>query len=130
MDVIMKWIGRLWRGEYSLVKAFWVFGILISVLWYFATKFLSMGLLVRMLFIGFSGPSAPNGLLGGSLFILAVMAVLTLGYQVLAGVGIWRSAATFPGKPSYAILARSAVALYLTVIVGSIVVAVNTWLHT
>jgi hypothetical protein len=26
----MKWIGRLWRGEYSLGKAFWVFGILIS----------------------------------------------------------------------------------------------------
>jgi hypothetical protein len=61
----MKWIGRLWRGEYSLGKAFWVFGILISVLWYFATKFLSMVLLVAMLFIGFSGPSAPDGLFGG-----------------------------------------------------------------
>ena len=85
----MKWIGRLWRGEYSLGKAFWVFGILISVLWYFATKFLSMALLVAMLFIGFGDPSAPNGLLGGSLFILAAMAALTLAYQILAGVGIW-----------------------------------------
>jgi hypothetical protein len=125
----MKWMGRLWRGEYSLGKAFWVFGILISVLWYFATKFLSTALLVLMLFIGFSGPSAPNGLLGGSLFILAAMAALTLAYQVLAGVGIWRSAGTFSGKPAYAIFARCAVALYLTVFVGSIVVAVNTWLH-
>jgi hypothetical protein len=83
-----------------------------------------------MLFIGFSGSSAPNGLLGGSLFILAAMAALTLAYQVLAGVGIWRSAATFPGKPAYASFARGAVALYLTVFVGSIAVAVNTWLTT
>jgi hypothetical protein len=125
----MKWIGRLWRGEYSLGKAFWVFGILISVLWYFATKFLSMALLVAMLFIGFSGPSAPSGLLGGSLFILGVMAVVTLAYQILAAVGIWRSAETFPGKPAYAIFARGVVALYLTVLIGGIVVAVNAWLH-
>ena len=126
----MKWIGRLWHGEYSLGKAFWLFGIVISIIWYFVTKFLSMALMVAMLFIGFSGPSAPNGLLGGSLFILAAMAVLTLAYQVLAGVGIWRSAGTFSGKPAYAISARCAVALYLTVFVGSIVVAVNIWLHS
>jgi hypothetical protein len=125
----MKWIGRLWRGEYSLGKAFWLFGIVISIIWYFVTKFLSVALMVAMLFIGFSGPSAPNGLLGGSLFILAAMAVLTLSYQILAGVGIWRSAGTFPGKLAYAIFARCAVALYLTVFVGGIVVAVNTWFH-
>ena len=126
----MKWIGRLWRGEYSLGKAFWVFGILISVLWYFATKFLSMALLVAMLFIGFSGPSAPDGLLGGSLFILAVMIAITLAYALLVSVGIWRSAANFAGKSAYSFLARGAVVLYLGIYVGSVVVAVNVWVTT
>ena len=126
----MKWIGHLWRGEYSLGKAFWVFGILISVLWYFVTKFLSMALMVLMLLIGFSGPSAPDGLLAGSISILFAMAVLTLAYEVLAGVGIWRSAGKFPGKSAYAVLARGAVALYLAVIVGGVAVAVQTWFNT
>ena len=126
----MKWIGRLWRGEYSLGKAFWVFGILISVLWYFATKFLSMALLVLMLFLGFSGPSAPAGLLGGSLFIFFVMAVLTLAYEGLVAVGVWRSAANFTGKRLYAILAQGVAALYLAVLIGGIAVAVQTWFNS
>jgi len=123
----MKWTGRLWRGEYSLGKAFWLFGIVISILWYFVTKFLSMALMVAMLFIGFSGPSAPAGLLNGSLFIFFAMVVLTLAYEVLVGVGIWRSAAKFTGKWIYSILARGAVALYLAVFICSVVVAVQTW---
>lgn len=126
----MKWIGRLWRGEYSLGKSFWLFGILISVLWYFATKLLSMALLVLMLFIGFSGPSAPAGLLNGSLFIFFAMVVLTLAYEVLAGVGIWRSAGKFPGKSAYALLARGAVALYFVLFVGGVAVAVQAWFST
>jgi hypothetical protein len=125
----MKWIGQLWRGEYSLGKAFWVFGILISVLWYFVTKFLSMALLVLMLLIGFGGPSA-DGLLAGSLSILFAMAVLTLAYEVLAGVGIWRSAGKFPGKSAYAVFARGAVALYFALIVGGVAVALQTWFNT
>ena len=126
----MKWIGRLWRGEYSLGKAFWVFGVLISVLWYFATKFLSMALLVLMLFLGFSGPSAPAGLLSGSLFIFFAMAVLTLAYEVLVGVGIWRSAAKFTGNRVYSFLARGTVALYLAVIICGVAVAVQTWFNS
>jgi hypothetical protein len=126
----MKWIGRLWRGEYSLGKSFWVFGILISVLWYFATKFLSMALLVLMLFIGFSGPSAPAGLLNGSLFIFFAMVVLTLAYEVIAGVGIWRSATKFAGKSVYSNLARGAVALYLAVFICGVAVAVQTWFNS
>ena len=126
----MKWIGRLWRGEYSLDKAFWVFGILISVLWHFATKFLAVVLLVLMLFIGFSGPSAPNGLLGGSLFILAAMAVITLAYEVLAGVGIWRSANRFQGNAVYSLLARGVVVLYFALFVWSVFAGVHTWLAT
>jgi hypothetical protein len=126
----MKWIGQLWRGDFALGRAFWVFGVLIPVLGYFVTKYLSMALMVLMLVIGFSGPSAPAGLLNGSLFIFFAMVALTLAYQVLAAVGIWRSASKFEGKLLYSMLARAVVAIYFALIVGGIAVAVQTWFNT
>ena len=97
----MKWIGTLWRGEFDLRKAFWIFGVLIPVCWYFVTKYLSIALLVLMLFIGFSGPSAPDSLLNAPVFILFALVVVSLAYQIVASVGIWRSAGKFPGKSIY-----------------------------
>jgi hypothetical protein len=126
----MKWIAKLWRGEFELGKAFWVFGILIPVLGYFLSKFLTAALLVVMLVFGLAGPSAPNGLLFCSLFVLGVMVVITLAYQVLAGVGIWRSANKFEGKASFARLARGVIVLYVAYFIWSVFAAVQIWLTT
>jgi hypothetical protein len=126
----MKWIAKLWRGEFDLGKAFWVFGILIPVLWYFVSKFLIAALLVVMLAFGLSGSSASNGPLAASLFVLAAMVVITLAYQVLAGVGIWRSARKFEGDTAYAFLARGVIVLYFAYFVWGISAAVRIWLTT
>jgi hypothetical protein len=93
---------------------------------YLATKYLSMALLVLML-LGFSAASAPGGLLRGSLFVFFAIIVVTLAYQILAVVGIWRSAKRFPGEVAYSVLARAAGSLYLAVFAGSVGAAVHIW---
>jgi multisubunit Na+/H+ antiporter MnhB subunit len=126
----MKWIGQLWRGEITLGKAFWMFGLLIPIVLSIAVKFLSRVLMLFMLYLGFSGPSAPGGLLTGTFIVIVAMAALSLAYQMLAFVGIWRSAERYTGKLIYSVLARGAIALYLAAIVSSVAVALYIWATT
>jgi hypothetical protein len=126
----MKWIGQLWRGEINLGKAFWMFGLLIPIVLSIAVKFLSRVLMLFMLYLGFSGPSTPGGLLTGTFIVIVAMAALSLAYQMLAFVGIWRSAERYTGKLIYSVLARGAIALYLAAIVSSVAVALYIWATT
>jgi hypothetical protein len=126
----MKWISQLWRGEFALSKAFWVFGVLIPVLLLFVTKYFLMIVMFLVLSIGMAGPGPPPGLFGGSMLIIVAVAVASLAYQVLAAVGIWRSAGKFPGDRTYSILARVVVAFYLLYFVGGVVAAVYAWFTT
>jgi hypothetical protein len=87
-------VQHFWRGGYALGLAFWVFGVLGSLLLLAA---------VYATLDASGTPSTPVALaigLGG------------LAYQVWVVVGVWRSAASYPGPRAYALAARGVVAVY------------------
>ena len=80
----MAKLGALWRGELPLGEAFWTWAIGIGLLVNLTTSVLFLALLTAdrpwaALFVGYA---------------------LSVPYNVLAGVGVWRSAAHYEGHPA------------------------------
>ena len=90
------WIGRLWRGEIGLARAFWEYAILFGTLAHLVTTGLSYGAYVA----------------GASLWLAAPIFFLAAPYTFLATVGVWRSAERYPGPTKWAHAARVAVAAW------------------
>jgi hypothetical protein len=91
---------RLWRGELPLAEAFWTWTVMVGLVVNLVT---SLGFLVLLqqdmvfaaLFVGYG---------------------LSLPYNLLAAVGVWRSAARHDGPDWQAGLARAAAMLLLLVL--------------
>jgi hypothetical protein len=86
----MAKLGALWRGELPLDEAFWTWAIGIGLLVNLTTSILFLALITAdrpwaALFVGYA---------------------LSVPYNVLAGVGVWRSAARYDGPALHAELAR------------------------
>jgi hypothetical protein len=86
----MTKLRALWAGELPLGEAFWTFAIGIGLLVNLSTSALFLALITldrpwSALFVGY---------------------VLSVPYNVVALVGVWRSAARHQGKTLYADLAR------------------------
>ncbi len=94
-------IGKLWRGEYSLVISYWLFGVL--------------GSYVLVVILGVVVALTP------SLGLAAAVWAGFLAYVVLTSVGIWRAAGKYTGPALWGFLAR------LAVVLGAISVAVESW---
>ena len=98
----MKKLRSLWLGELPLNEAFWTWAITISLL---------VNLTSSLLFLALISVDRPwTALLAGY--------GLSVPYNVLAVVGVWRSASHYQGATAHADLARIAsasVMLLLTV---------------
>jgi len=92
-------IARLWRGEETLARAFWEYAILYGTL---ANVIVMIGM--------FAAIAA-----GASAWIIAVLYVLTVPYNVFVVVAVWRSAGRYRGAPEWAMLARIAVVVWALV---------------
>jgi hypothetical protein len=86
----MTKLRALWAGELPLGEAFWTFAIGIGLL---------VNLLTTALFLALLTLDRPWA-------ALVVGYVLPVPYNVVALVGVWRSAARHQGKALYAKLAR------------------------
>ena len=98
----MTKLRSLWMGELPLGEAFWTWAIGIG---------LAVNLTTSVLFLVLIAADRPWA-------ALFVGYVLSVPYNVLAGVGVWRSAARYQGPAGHAELARIAtvvVMLLLTV---------------
>lgn len=84
---------RLWRGEFSLAKTYWFYGVLIQV--------------VVILLLGAVGALAEYSIFWAILTIAGGIALLLYMFVVL--VGIWRSADRYEGEQAWAVLAKVAV---------------------
>lgn len=85
-------VSRLWHGELSLRKAFWLY----FIFGYFAA-FLISTLLYAVLFFAF-GRSIPP--------LLGILALSMIGYMFVAGTGVWRSATRYQGTRVWPALAK------------------------
>jgi hypothetical protein len=86
----MRKLRALWAGELPLGEAFWTFAIGIGLL----VNLVTSGLFLTL--ITFDRPFAA----------LFVGYVLSVPYNVVALVGVWRSAARYEGQAIHADLAR------------------------
>lgn len=104
-----KLVHYLWRGEMPLARAFWGLGVLAAVLFntaYMVIEAHSIDLAIR----GIHRP------------LMITLLIVQYIYTPLVFVAIWRSAGRYPGRRSWAWLARLAVvgwaALLLWMTVG------------
>ena len=82
----MKVLGRLWRGELALADAFWSWAVLGGLAVNLATTALLLYLITE------DRPIA--ALIGGY--------VLSVPYNVIVAVGVWRSAERYEGDRRWA----------------------------
>ena len=94
------WPGRFWRGELPLSEAFWTGALTIG---------LAVNVTTSLLFLALITADLPWPAL--------VMGYgISLPYNALAVVGVWRSAARHGGPPLQAELARGATILLMAVL--------------
>jgi hypothetical protein len=96
----MTKLRALWSGEVPLSEAFWTFAIGIGLL----VNLITSGLFLTL--ITFDRPWAA----------LFVGYALSVPYNILALVGVWRSAARYPGDALHADLARVVTAVVTVVL--------------
>lgn len=87
------WLRALWAGELSLAEAFWWYGIVISFL------INAIATLTALALATFEAPG----------WLLVLLYLAPTPYDVVALVGVWRSAARWRGRPEWASLARLAI---------------------
>ncbi|MGH9839191.1 MAG: hypothetical protein ACREEM_10440 [Blastocatellia bacterium] len=86
-------IGRLWRGELPLARAFWGYC-------------LAYGLAVNLLL---SGLSLVSYLISGSAIPMLVLHFAPLPYNVVACAGAWKSANRYSGPLWHGLFAKASV---------------------
>lgn len=81
----MQWISKLWRGEYSLCKTFWLFGFLIYAGLFFALPVVALHNFVMYI----------------------IMSFLYTVYLVIVIVGLWRASDKYAGRYLWSVLAKA-----------------------
>lgn len=100
LDPTEGMIGNLWLGNYTLVKTYWLFGILGG---------LAVALVYVVLLAATKSP------------VVALLGFLAIwGWQVFISVAIWRSAGKYAGSAIWKVLAR------LAVVVGVLRLTIET----
>jgi hypothetical protein len=93
-------LGRLWRGELALGDVFWNWAVIGGLAVNITTSLAFLALI--------SSGQAIAALVVGYLF--------SVPYNILVGVGVWRSAARYEGPRRHAELARLVSAIGLTLL--------------
>jgi hypothetical protein len=108
----MSFISRLYKGEYSLAKSYWLFGNVIPAILFmiiFGLIFLTsndpLGKLVNQDFV-------PESLMVS--IVVLILSLITLVYIFISVIGIWRSAQKYNGKKIWSLLAK------ITIIIGGL----------
>jgi hypothetical protein len=96
----MKKLRALWRGELALAEAFWTWAVAIALVVNFITSALFVAMMVN-----------------GRMWEALVLGYgLSVPYNLIAIVGVWRSAARYDGPAFHAHLARGAIVVLMVVL--------------
>ena len=96
----MKQLGRLWRGELPLENAFWNWAVLGGLIVNVASSVLFLFLIMAELLI--------------AAFLVGYG--LSLPYNIIATVGVWRSAGRYEGERRWADIARMVTLVGMTLL--------------
>ena len=86
----MAELRRLWRGEMPLERAFWIYAVVVGI---------AVNMVTSALFVGLIAAEQPWA-------ALIVGYGVSIPYNIVATVGVWRAADHHPGDPAHARLAR------------------------
>jgi hypothetical protein len=86
----MTALGRLWRGELELATAFWNWAVFGGLIVNVSSSAFFLFLIVN----------------GHPIFAILAGYAFSIPYNIIASVGVWRSAARHPGDPNWANVAR------------------------
>jgi hypothetical protein len=75
-------ISKLWRGEYSLVKTYWLFAILVNIV---------LGIPINLY------NNVSTGTQVATLYYFLVYLFFFVGYNIVVSVALWRSASAYTG---------------------------------
>ena len=93
----MDLIRDLWRGDFPLVKTYWLFGVVAGIFFN-----------ITFAYIEYYSAAFSTGI--GPVFVLGFI-ILVFIYSAFISVAIWRSANKYQGPQRYAILAKFSVIL-------------------
>jgi hypothetical protein len=91
---------RLWRGDYPLGEAFWTWAVLVGLLVNISTS-------IGFLWLVMAGQTA-------AAFVIGYLC--SIPYNIVAAVGVWRSAGRPDADPRWAGPARLAAVLGMTIL--------------
>jgi len=91
---------RLWRGGYTLAEAFWTWAVLVALVVNLSTTIAFFWLIMANQYVA----------------AIIVGYVCSIAYNIVAGVGVWRSAGRPDADPRWAGTARLAVVLGMTIL--------------
>lgn len=115
----MSILVKLFKGEYSLGKSYWLFGNVIPAILFlviFAVILLESEDPINKII---NQDFAPESLLTS--IIVLVLSILTLIYILISVVGIWRSAGKYSGKKIWPILAKVTILIGVLLNIKSII---------
>ncbi len=99
--IILK---KLYDGEYSLSKSYWLFGNIIPFFLFMLLLGVIFGFssdpLTKLRMLNFK----PEGYL--SLILTIILSIITLIYIFISTIGVWKSATKHQGKKFWAIIAK------------------------
>jgi len=94
---MFRLIKRLWAGELPLAQAFWNYAVVYGFLLNLVTHVVFLVLLLN----------------DAHAILVALLVALPIPYNLLAIVGVWRSAARYAGPETWAILARIGTVIWM-----------------
>jgi hypothetical protein len=109
----MDFIFKLWRGEYSLVKTYWFFTVLISFILGIPLSIYSM-MSIESQF--------------ASRYFLYFYILLFASYIVISSVGLWRSASSYSKNFLWKLLAKTVTIINIFFVIITLTVFVFTLL--
>ncbi len=86
----------LWNGQLPLARVFWLYAIVYGSVANLLATILSLAVLSA----------------GAAGAVAAAIHILPLPYNVVASVGVWRSAGSYRGSPFWAAMARGVVLIW------------------
>jgi hypothetical protein len=92
----MDWIGRLWRGDVSLARAFWEYAVVYGTA---ANMLTTAGM--------FAAVAA-----GAPVWLALAIHLLATPYNIFMVFAVWRSADCYRGPEHWGVMARAGVIIW------------------
>lgn len=109
----MNTLSKLWRGEYSLAKTYWLFGVVANIV---------LGIPINLY-----NMVTPESQASYAYYFLAYL-ILYAFYNVIASIGLWRSASAYTNGVVWKYISKAVSVIGLLTILGATIYLANSFM--